>query len=533
MRYIHPSARWSAVRRRTTRRMAARCAPHASALALTLALILGCAGERDAAPPLPPLPNPQLLGAFRAATEAGYDALAADSLEAALTHFAQLRHLAPASPRADYHSACAYSRSGDTTAAVAALERAIEAGFSDPVEVATDPDLAAVRAHAAWPRLETRMNAQRAAEEQALRGLYQRRAPESEPRFATFAACQAHYDSLRRVARMAAWVYPELTSARLRAEIVNRRIAALRRFAQEHDDFGRYDLLVATLAAQSELPEIDRRPWQLGREAARYTADLILADYPDSSGAALAALWQVRADWYGSIDGPPSEAGSQALADVIADLRAVGDRYPGTPGGCEARIEAVVLAAEQSPDLAPLRPLLTELEADCGLDPRRLGSYGYRVIELALRAQGAPDFAVSDIDGRRWSLAALRGRHVLLDFWATWCGPCRAEIPRLVALAERYPPEELQILGISLDLSDRLSEEELREWTRTRGMTWPQIYDGQAWESTLAQLYHIPAIPFPVLIGPTGEVLAAGDGARGEALEQVLAAALGRQRASE
>jgi thiol-disulfide isomerase/thioredoxin len=69
----------------------------------------------------------------------------------------------------------------------------------------------------------------------------------------------------------------------------------------------------------------------------------------------------------------------------------------------------------------------------------------------AARPPLTPDFAVTDMEGRRLALADLKGKVVLVDFWATWCGPCREEVPALVSLQSRYGPRGLQIVGISLD----------------------------------------------------------------------------------
>jgi thiol-disulfide isomerase/thioredoxin len=489
----------------------------------------GCAREGgQASKALPALPTPTLIGQIRAATSAGYAALGADSLDRALEHFRRLSMLVPETPRADYHIACAYARAGQPEEGLQALRRAIEKGYSDLAGAAADPDLETLRARDEWAALAEDMRQLERRGRIALERAYRELSPDSEPAFPTLDSLETHYDDLQRRAQSAGLIYSDLVAAQLRCDALNHRIAGLERYRREHDATERYAILMSRLRAQSLLPEIDDRPWTLGRSALLATADEILSQYPDSAGAADAALWKVRADWYGGLRGEVREVAPVTCDAIVARLREVAAQYPGKPGGCDALIEAVLIVADNSEDdLERIRPVLADLESRCGINPRAYPESGYRINELALRVNGAPDFSATDIDGRAWSLTQLRGQYVLLDFWATWCGPCRAEIPRLVELSKRYPPERLRILGVSLDRGPSVAPEALRTWSTEHGMTWPQIYDGAAWDGALVTQYRIPAIPFPVLIAPNGAVLAAGEGARGDALGRTLAAVLG------
>ena len=135
-----------------------------------------------------------------------------------------------------------------------------------------------------------------------------------------------------------------------------------------------------------------------------------------------------------------------------------------------------------------------------------------------------PDFAEKDLAGRPLSVAALKGKVVLVDFWATWCGPCRVELPNVIATYKKHQSEGFEIIGVSLD-SDR---DKLDAFLKQQdGMTWPQYFDGLGWGNKLAGKYGVEAIPFAVLIGPDGKII--GKELRGEELENAVSAALAKK----
>ncbi|MEY4299053.1 MAG: hypothetical protein RIR25_289 [Verrucomicrobiota bacterium] len=112
------------------------------------------------------------------------------------------------------------------------------------------------------------------------------------------------------------------------------------------------------------------------------------------------------------------------------------------------------------------------------------------------------ELSFTSVDGRKVDLAELRGKVVLIDFWATWCPPCVEEIPSLVKTYEKFKDQGLEIVGISLD-SD---EGALKKFTTENKMTWPQFFDGKGWDNEIAKRFSIKSVPTMWLLDREGKL---------------------------
>jgi thiol-disulfide isomerase/thioredoxin len=110
-----------------------------------------------------------------------------------------------------------------------------------------------------------------------------------------------------------------------------------------------------------------------------------------------------------------------------------------------------------------------------------------------------------DMNGHRWTAETLRGRVVVLDFWATWCAPCWTEIPWLQKIHDRPDPARVQVIGISLDATDRRT---LVAWLNRQRIDWPQIWDRSGYDGPLAERFRVGSLPTTILVGPDGRVVA-------------------------
>ena len=127
-----------------------------------------------------------------------------------------------------------------------------------------------------------------------------------------------------------------------------------------------------------------------------------------------------------------------------------------------------------------------------------------------------PDFDEKDLDGKPLSVANHKGKVVLVDFWATWCGPCISELPNVLKTYEKYHSQGFEIIGISLDQD----KDKLTGFIDKKGMKWAQFFDGKGWGNKLAGKYGVQSIPMTYLLDGEGKIIAKN--LRGEALEEAV-----------
>jgi len=262
-------------------------------------------------------------------------------------------------------------------------------------------------------------------------------------------------------------------------------------------------------------------------------ADFIVRYKPDAgakaqrqeiSGRILAsgapAQAKVTPDYFVTIE-KLAPAGGEVAKDAQQQIQAFADRYAKTDAAAVALVRASQLA--QKAKLSALETeLLDKLEKDYSQDPqanmylRHMGRHPKFVAELTLT------------DGKKLSLPDdLLGKVVVIDFWATWCGPCIGELPHMKKVYAQYKDKGVAFVGVSLDKPDQ--KQHLIDFVKKNEMAWPQSYSGKYWEDPTARQYGVKGIPSIWVIGKDGKVVS--DNAR-EDLEGTLDKALAEKAGS-
>lgn len=184
----------------------------------------------------------------------------------------------------------------------------------------------------------------------------------------------------------------------------------------------------------------------------------------------------------------------------------------GNPGfGLESLADAEVKtivdnAAKKFPDHAALKSIQESLNGQ----------------PQAAARTTAPDFTLPDVTGKPVSLSSFKGQYVLVDFWASWCPPCRAENPNLVAAYNQYKDKNFTILGVSLDRPGQ--KDAWLQAIKEDNLAWTHVSDLAFWDSKVVPLYNIQSIPYNILLDPQGNVI--GESLTGAALQKKLAEVL-------
>lgn len=144
-------------------------------------------------------------------------------------------------------------------------------------------------------------------------------------------------------------------------------------------------------------------------------------------------------------------------------------------------------------------------------------------MKITAIGQTALEIDLPNTEGVQTKLSSLRGKYVLVDFWAKWCGPCRRENPNIVQAYHKYKDKGFEVFGVSLD---RTKEDWLQAIAED-GLVWTQVSDLKYFESKAAADYNVNAIPFSILVDPQGKIIAKGLELRGPALDKKLEEVLG------
>lgn len=457
---------------------------------------------------LPELAESQ-VEAFDEAESAGNEAVAAKDWPKAERLLRKAARIHGGNEGLWYNLACVQALQGKVTPAQDSLEQALRAGWSDAAWPAKDSDLAALHATPAFQGWLERVEAAAAAAKDA--------APAAP---ASLAASAEEIASLAEAAseRIQA-VAPVLGSAERRR--ANDAIArwelaswdALARAATTAEDrrAAEWSALRSLLSSRNLQPLSPASAPDVVARADRFAREHAGSEHAATARFVAATARRVEAGGRGE------EAEAAARTAHERELLQIAASTSSGEGLQHALAALIALSAD---DLETARGYHSRLR-DVMADPK-----AFEALMLTsargthYRLSGLPEFEATTLDGRALSPQALRGKVTLLDFWATWCGPCREELPHLKSAYQKYKDRGFEIIGISLDVAKDGSPEAFKKWCAENGVTWPQVFDGKHWEAALAQRFGVKSIPFPMLLDREGRVVHADDQLRGEQLHE-------------
>lgn len=305
----------------------------------------------------------------------------------------------------------------------------------------------------------------------------------------------------------------ETAGKKLLAERLTSQLGHFRQFLQDYPQSpNRWEARMAVMQIGNSLAMLEDREPDLPEQTQelRAIADDKQAPLNVRADAGLVLLQIASVDF----DRARTEASARELSAAVAKFLETHPDDPRRPA-----LKLTEAQALESFDTETARALYEEVAKDEDPDIAQAAKSGLELMEMRVEPL---ELSFTAVDGSKVDLADLRGKVVLIDFWATWCPPCVEEAPQLVEVYEKFKDRGFEIVGISLDNE----KSALETFTKENKMPWPQFFDGKGWENELAARFKIQSVPTMWLLGRDGKLVDPSPRAR---LAQAIESALGAE----
>jgi thiol-disulfide isomerase/thioredoxin len=449
----------------------------------------------------------------------GYAQLDSARLTEAVATFAQVSRLIPNGLVGEYHTACAYALTGDKEQAFTYLTKLVDSGYDNPQQLDNDGDFESLKGDARFEPLIARALENFSKSSAALAaGMPEYATPPQQ--FTTEEELNTWVEDQTRKFRAQYRFWRSGDALLAQVDFAARRLSCLRELKKSDTAF---DYGLERVRALARLKSPYEAGWGVVSDLVVKETDSYLSSSPSPAGQSEA---NYQAAFALSLQHPAQD---NRRAE---SFRQAADRLAKVPEGSPyygAALALMTINKLRSPDAdinaagQELKSVIERFPGDAKLA---------RVIQTQANNEAARylwpiQFEKPDIDNANVSLANYTGKVLLIDFWATWCPPCRAELPNVLQVYQEYHSKGLEIVSISLDYAEEVTPEAYRHWIDSVGMNWRHIYDGQAWDTELVKRFFIGSIPAPFLVGKDGALVAWGDDLHGESLAPTVRSALG------
>jgi len=448
----------------------------------------------------------------------GYDQLDSNNLEGAVAAFAQVGELIPNGLADEYHTACAYARTGDKEQAFVFLTRMVDNGFDEPDNLRYDSDFQVLVDDARFDQLLSRARANfETAAAAFANGMPEYATPPQT--FATEEELDAWADEQTRALRQQSrfWTSSDYIAARM--DFAARRLSALRALKADDPEF---DYGLERVQAAVRLKSPYETGWGAVSDLVKHEADSYLAAATGDGQSEANYLTGLAVSLKYAKDDANRMTGYTAAGSYLNQVAEGTEYYAAAQG-----LKIINQLRAPNADEAVLGPQLKAIIEEYPDDQKLFRAVSTQTENAAARFLWPLPLDQADLKNKAVSLDGYKGKALLIDFWATWCPPCRAELPNIVEVYKEYNPKGLEIVSISLDYADDTPTEAYQTWIDSAGMTWRHIYDGEGWNTPLVKRFFVGSIPAPFLVGKDGSLVAWGEDLRGENLTASVKTALG------